>query len=75
MATQATNVSINKTGLRDRFEGFLAGISVGFTAYMDRIARTRQIEYLNAKSDAELAKLGLKREDIPRYVFRDVFYF
>ncbi len=36
--------------------------------------RMRQIEKLNAKSDAELASLGLTREDIPSYVFRDIIH-
>jgi len=33
-----------------------------------------EIDALNAKSDAELAALGTSRDDIPRYVFRDMFY-
>lgn len=37
-------------------------------------ARTGQIEALQAKSDDELAKLGIKRDDIARYVFKDLFY-
>lgn len=74
MATQVTNVSITKTGLRDRFEGFFASFASGFVAHMERKARTGQIATLNAKSDAELDAMGLKRQDIPHYVFRDMFY-
>lgn len=36
--------------------------------------RMQQIERLNAKSDEQLAKMGLKREDIFRHVMRDVMY-
>lgn len=36
--------------------------------------RLRRIEALNAKSDAELAEMGLRRQDIPAYVFRDLMY-
>lgn len=36
--------------------------------------RLMQIEHLQAKSDAELAEMGLKREDIARYVFRDILF-
>jgi len=37
-------------------------------------SRMHLIEKLQAKSDAELEQLGLKREDITRHVLRD-FYF
>lgn len=37
-------------------------------------ARLRRIEALRAKSDSDLAKMGLKREDIARRVFGDLFY-
>ena len=33
--------------------------------------RMRQIAALQAKSDAELAAMGLRRDDIVHYVFRD----
>lgn len=36
--------------------------------------RMREVERLNAKSDKQLAQLGLKREDIARYVMRDILY-
>ncbi|MBK0327378.1 DUF1127 domain-containing protein [Rhodobacteraceae bacterium F11138] len=36
--------------------------------------RVRQVEALQALSDAELAKRGLKRDEIARYVFNDVFW-
>ncbi|WP_135501811.1 hypothetical protein [Roseovarius aestuariivivens] len=40
-----------------------------------RIASRRDlIEKLEAKSDAELAELGIKREDIAMHVLRDMFY-
>lgn len=37
-------------------------------------ARAQKIEILNAKSDAELAEMHLRRDDIPAYVFRDLMY-
>ena len=42
-----------------------------FSAYMTAVARTEQIDRLNALSDEALAARGLRREDIVRYVFRD----
>ena len=74
MATQATNVPIVKPGLRDRIDGFMTAISVGLTTYMEGRARVGQLEMMNAKTDEELATMGLKREDIPHYVFRDLLY-
>ena len=46
----------------------------GRVAYMERRSRAAEIAALEAKSDAELAELGVKREQIPAYVFRDLFY-
>ncbi|MBS0126336.1 DUF1127 domain-containing protein [Thetidibacter halocola] len=36
--------------------------------------RIREVERLNALSDAQLKSLGLRRQDIVRHVFRDVYY-
>lgn len=36
--------------------------------------RVREVERLQAMSDDQLAKRGLRREDIARHVFRDLFY-
>ncbi|MBV2359023.1 hypothetical protein KUH32_04485 [Thalassococcus sp. CAU 1522] len=36
--------------------------------------RVREAEKLNAMTDAQLCALGLRREDIPRFVFRDLRY-
>lgn len=54
------------------FDRFFAGIGQGFNAYIERRSRRDQVERLQAKSDAELAEMGLRRDDIPRYVFRDM---
>ncbi|CUH65629.1 hypothetical protein TG4357_01966 [Thalassovita gelatinovora] len=74
MATQATNLPVEKSGLRVRFDDFMAGIATGMNAYMEQKSRSAEIEALNAKTDAELAAMGLKRENIAYYVFRDMFY-
>lgn len=36
--------------------------------------RARRVEQLNSLTDAQLAELGLKRQDIVRHVFRDLYY-
>ena len=37
-------------------------------------SRVRQIEFLCALTDEELAERGLSREDIVRYVYREAYY-
>ncbi|MCR9147810.1 MAG: hypothetical protein NXH74_11495 [Rhodobacteraceae bacterium] len=40
-----------------------------------RVASRRDlVERLESKSDAELAELGIRREDITKHIFRDLFY-
>ena len=54
------------------------GILTRIAEILDRLAaaqsRAGEVERLNAMSDAELARMGLKREDIARHVFRDILY-
>lgn len=44
------------------------------TAIAEANPRMREMERLSAKSDADLAKMGLKREEIVRHVLRDSLY-
>lgn len=74
MATHATNVVFTKGGMRARVDALLASVGQWFIAYMDRRSRVGQVEALNAKSDKELSDMGLKRDNIVHYVFRDTFY-
>ncbi len=46
-------------------------LSTRFWAYVELLSRSDQMAALNARSDAELARMGLRREDIARHVFRD----
>ena len=50
---------------------FFANIIVAIPAANQRI---HELETLQAKSDERLAEMGLRREDIARYVFRDTLY-
>ncbi len=51
---------------------FLANMGQGFNAYLERRGRIEEIARLNAKSDADLAALGVQRDGIARHVFRDM---
>ena len=72
MATVAT--ATPTSGVRTSFQSFRASLATAFAAYLERRTRTDEIECLNALSDKELSKMGLRREDIARHVFRDLFY-
>lgn len=37
-------------------------------------SRVHRVEALRAKSDSELADIGIKREDIVHHVFKDLYY-
>lgn len=56
------------------FSRFGQALVEGLTAYMERQSRQDQIRALEAKSDAELAKMGIARDRIVNHVFRDRFY-
>ncbi|MCC1494910.1 DUF1127 domain-containing protein [Cognatishimia sp. F0-27] len=54
--------------------GFLRAIGDFFALITESNWRVREAERLQAMSDRELAQRGLRREDIGRHVFRDLFY-
>lgn len=70
MATTTTNSS-ERSGI---FSAFFARLMQGLETHMRVASRRDLIERLEAKSDAELAELGIRREDITRHIFRDLFY-
>ena len=53
---------------------FFSGIVDGYEAYALRHSRADEIAALEAKSDAELAQMGIKRDEIAIHVFRGLFY-
>ena len=58
--------------LRQRIDQFFAGLGQGFNAYLEKRSRMDEMAALNALSDEELLKRGIRRDDIPRHVFRDI---
>ncbi|WP_289150840.1 DUF1127 domain-containing protein [uncultured Salipiger sp.] len=52
----------------------LAGLGDAIVAIGEANPRLRRVEALQRLSDAELAAKGLRREDIVRHVFHDVYY-
>ncbi|MCC5988298.1 MAG: hypothetical protein JJT95_11495 [Pararhodobacter sp.] len=55
-----------------RVDAFFASIGQGINGFAKALARQDEIEALYAKSDAQLAEMGLTRVDVPRHVFRDL---
>jgi uncharacterized protein YjiS (DUF1127 family) len=63
------------TRTRTWLNDFFALIGRRYDAYVHFASRRDQIDAYNAKTDAELAEMGLTRADIARHVFRDKFHF
>ncbi|KKL17605.1 hypothetical protein LCGC14_2483900 [marine sediment metagenome] len=61
-------------GFSNPLRGIGQRIANGFRAVIVANSRVAQVEALNAKSDEQLAQMGLRREDIVRHVFRDTMY-
>lgn len=61
-------------GIWDAVKATFSFLGSIFTAIPEMNYRVHQVEYLQAKSDAELKTMGLRREDIARHVFHDTLY-
>ena len=53
---------------------YFAAIGKGLVSMGETSSRYRQVEALQALSDAELAERGMKRQDIIRVVYADAFW-
>lgn len=58
--------------LRAGLERLPAALRSGVRMYGSAGARVREIERLRSKSDEELARMGLAREEIARHVYSDL---
>lgn len=74
MAISTTEFHVERPALRARFDRFFSALASAYTAYANSRSRIGEIRALEAKSDAELKAMGIKRDQIAQYVFRDVFY-
>jgi len=59
---------------RSGYKRLMASIVRGMTSYAEKRSRRDVIDALEAKSDAELAKMGIRRDEIAYHVFRDLYY-
>ena len=72
MANITTNTHSAPWGISLR--GVFRAMGEALVTLTEANTRVRRAEALQALSDDELAAKGLKREDIPRHVFGDLFY-
>lgn len=72
MATLA--LSPAATGTTSLFHTLFAAIKRALSSYDAAQSRANEVRRLEGMTDAELARIGLRREQIARYVFRDILY-
>lgn len=56
------------------FSSLLDGLTRGMSQVVEANSRIREVERLQAMSDEALASKGIRRDDIVRYVFRDLYW-
>jgi uncharacterized protein YjiS (DUF1127 family) len=59
---------------RGFFSGVLDGLTRGMSQVVEANSRIREVERLQAMSDDALAAKGIRRDDIVRHVFRDLYW-
>ena len=72
--TFAPTTPLKRSRFMQSLDNLMIGIAQGYNAYVDRQSRLDQINALHALSDDQLAAKGLRRDEIARYVFRDLYY-
>ena len=72
MANITTNAQATNWGLG--LSGLFRALGNAIVTLGEANSRVRRAEALQALTDKELAEKGLKREDIPRHVFGDIFF-
>ena len=72
MTQNNVQITLSSRSLLARIDLYFASLGLGFNPSRLRRTRLRDIAGLDAKSDEDLAAMGLRREDICGYVFRDL---
>ncbi|WP_298261987.1 DUF1127 domain-containing protein [uncultured Litoreibacter sp.] len=58
----------------DRIGDFLVSLFNSIDLAASANTRIAEMEKLNAKTDEQLSEMGLRRQDIARHVFRDIYH-
>lgn len=72
MTRDNVQIGMGHSQLGPRIDRFLVERGLGFNPYGLRRARLKHIIELEVRSDHELAEIGLTRDQILPYVFRDL---
>jgi hypothetical protein len=72
--TNSTAPFLTARGALAQLGKLFTAIGHGLVRATESSSRLHRVEALQAKSDAELAQMGLKRDDIVHHVFKDLFY-
>ncbi|MCT4555647.1 MAG: hypothetical protein N4A53_13240 [Pelagimonas sp.] len=72
MPRENIQIGMGHTSLGGKIDQYFVAIGLGFNPGRLRRARLRKIIELEAASDAQLAAMGLERDDILPHVFRDI---
>ncbi|WP_417807597.1 hypothetical protein [Thioclava sp.] len=67
-------ITTNARGEHSILRKLISGLAEGITNYMEYHSRQDIIARLEAKSDSELAAMGITRDGIVQHVFRDRFH-
>lgn len=80
-ATNAADASAILSSEITATRNFFARLGAKFEVFINTLAmastgqrRVDQVHLLQARSDEQLAEMGIKRDDIVHYVFRDLYY-
>ena len=72
MAYMNANQAADRSG--NPFVAAFAAVGNWLISIAEADDKSRRVQELEALSDAQLAKIGLQRQDIVRHVFRDHYY-
>lgn len=74
MASHSTNIQPSAPSLFPSIRSIFAKVGHALVVAGENSSRMKRIEFLRGLNDQELASKGLKREDIVRHVFSDLYY-
>ncbi len=70
--TDNVQITLGTGSLGQRLDWFFADAGLESMPYALRRSRLPQVLHLEARSDRELARMGLRRDQILSHVFRDL---